>query len=38
MIEIIFAVEKEAVECYFEPESMLKIISLHKVDEELIAV
>ncbi len=29
---------KEAVECHFEPESMPKIIRLHMVKEELIAI
>lgn len=28
---------KEAVECHFDPESMPKIIRLHRVKEELIA-
>lgn len=29
---------KEAVECHFEPESMPKMIRLHMVKEELIAI
>ena len=29
---------KEAVECHFDPESMPKIIRLHIVKEELIAI
>jgi predicted RNase H-like HicB family nuclease len=29
---------REAVECHFEPESMPKIIRLHMVKEELIAI
>lgn len=29
---------KEAVECHFDPESMPKIIRLHMVKEELIAI
>ena len=29
---------KEAVECHFEPEAMPKIIRLHMVKEELIAI
>jgi predicted RNase H-like HicB family nuclease len=29
---------KEAVECHFDPERMPKIIRLHQVKEELIAI
>jgi predicted RNase H-like HicB family nuclease len=29
---------REAVECHFEPESMPKIIRLHMIKEELIAI
>jgi predicted RNase H-like HicB family nuclease len=29
---------KEAVECHFDPETMPKIIRLHMVKEELIAI
>lgn len=29
---------KEAVECHFEPQSMPKVIRLHMVKEELIAI
>jgi hypothetical protein len=29
---------KEAVECHFDPQSMPKIIRLHMIKEELIAI
>jgi predicted RNase H-like HicB family nuclease len=29
---------REAVECHFEPESMPKMIRLHMIKEELIAI